>query len=130
MLKNNWINYWDKKNIWTESHLWKKNIEILYKKTSKIFNYNKEMNILDIGCGNGDFAYKISEKVNQVFCVDVSKEYVNICKNRFLNKKNIHTFLLGNNYTDMSFLIKNKFCRQYYFANSEYIFNYFNSKLL
>ena len=56
MLKNNWINYWDKKNIWTESHLWKKNIEILYKKTSKILNYNKEMNILDIGCGNGDFA--------------------------------------------------------------------------
>ena len=124
MLKNNWINYWDKKNIWTESHLWKKNIEILYKKTSKIFNYNKEMNILDIGCGNGDFAYKISEKVNQVFCVDVSKEYVNICKNRFLNKKNIHTFLLGNNYTDMSFLIKNKF--SIIFANS--VVQYYNSQ--
>ena len=22
---NNWLNYWDQKNIWTKSYLWKKN---------------------------------------------------------------------------------------------------------
>ena len=42
-----------------------------------------------------------------------------------LNKKNIHTFLLGNNYTDMSFLIKNKF--SIIFANS--VVQYYKSQV-
>ena len=124
MTKNYWLNYWDKKNIWKESGLWKKNVEIFFQKTSDIFNFKKEMNILDIGCGNGDFATRISEKVGQVFCVDTSKEYVSICKNRFLNKKNIYVFLLGDNYTDLSFLKKNKF--SIIFANS--VVQYYNSQ--
>ena len=88
MNKTNWINYWDKKNIWTESGLWKKNIELFFKKTYSIFNYDKKNIVLDIGCGNGDFANKISDRVDQVYCVDTSQEYVNICKARFSNNKN------------------------------------------
>ena len=124
MIKNNWINYWDKKNIWTESALWKKNVEIFFEKTSSMFNYRREMNILDIGCGNGDFASKIAGKVNQVFCIDVSKEYVNVCKNRFSNEKNVHVSLLGSNYTDLSFLNANKF--SIIFANS--VVQYYNTQ--
>ena len=65
---------------------------------------NKKMNILDIGCGNGDIAEKISKKVNQVFCADISKEYVKICKKRFKKNKNNHVKLIKENYTDLSFL--------------------------
>ena len=82
MPENNWLDYWNKKNIWTESYLWKKNNDIFFKKTSNIFNYNSRHVVLDIGCGNGDFAEKISTKVSQVYCLDTSQEYINICKKR------------------------------------------------
>ena len=128
MKKNLWLDYWDKKNIWTNSYLWKKNSKIFYKNTTKIFKYNKKMNILDIGCGNGDIAEKISKKVNQVFCVDISKEYVKICKKRFKKNKNIHVKLIKGNYTNLSFLKKKNFsivlCNsvvQYYNSQKEII---------
>ena len=79
--KKNWLNYWDEKNIWIESELLKKNIEIFYQKTSDIFNYNKKHIVLDIGCGNGDLANKISSKVSEIYCLDTSQESINICKN-------------------------------------------------
>tara|TARA_B100000029_G_C17482233_1_gene925960 strand:+ start:651 stop:1361 length:711 start_codon:yes stop_codon:yes gene_type:complete len=105
--KIDWLNYWDKKNIWTESSLWKKNNDIFFKKTSKILNYNKEDIVLDVGCGNGDFANKVLYKVNQVFCLDTSQEYINICNSRFKNAKNVKVFKLNHNYTDLSFLETN-----------------------
>ena len=125
MNKTNWINYWDKKNIWTESGLWKKNIELFFQKTSSIFNYDKKNIVLDIGCGNGDFANKISDRVDQVYCVDTSREYVNICKARFSNNKNINVLKLGNNYTDLSFIKNVKF--SIIIANS--VVQYYNSPL-
>ena len=60
--------------------------------------------VLDIGCGNGDFANKILDRVDQVFCVDTSQEYINICKTRFSNSKNINVLKLGKDYTDLSFI--------------------------
>ena len=109
MTKTNWLNYWDKKNIWTESELWKKNNEIFFQKTSNIFKYNNNQTVLDIGCGNGDFAYKISSKVDQVYCLETSQEYVNICKNKFSNRKNVKVLKLSDNYTDLSFIKNIKF---------------------
>ena len=81
-----WPIYWNKKNIWTDSDIWKKNNEIFYKKTFDIFNYNKKHTVLDIGCGNGDFAKKISNKVGQVYCLDTSQEFINLCKINVSNK--------------------------------------------
>jgi len=107
--KTNWLNYWDKKNIWTKSDLWKKNIELFFRKTSDIFDYDKKNTVLDIGCGNGDFVNKILSRVNQVFCVDTSQEYINICKTRFSNSKNINVLKLGKDYTDLSFIKNIKF---------------------
>ena len=124
MNKTNWINYWDKKNIWTESGLWKKNIEIFFQKTSNIFHYDKKNIVLDIGCGNGDFAEKILDRVGQVFCVDTSQEYINICKSRFLNSKNINVLKLGKDYTDLSFIKNIKF--SIIIANS--VVQYYNTQ--
>ena len=124
MNKTNWLNYWDKKNIWTKSDLWKKNIELFFRKTSDIFDYDKKNAVLDIGCGNGDFVNKILSRVNQVFCVDTSQEYINICKTRFSNSKNINVLKLGKDYTDLSFIKNIKF--SIIIANS--VVQYYNSQ--
>ena len=104
-----WTIYWNKKNIWTDSEIWKKNVEYLYKKTFDMFNYNKKHTVLDIGCGNGDFAKKISSKVDRVYCLDTSQEFVNLCKINVANKNNVKIFKLSNDYTNLSFLKNVKF---------------------
>ena len=104
-----WTIYWNKKNIWTDSEIWKKNVEYLYKKTFDMFNYNKKHTVLDIGCGNGDFAKKISSKVGHVYCLDTSQKYINLCKINVANKNNVKIFKLSNDYTNLSFLKNVKF---------------------
>ena len=104
-----WPIYWNKKNIWTDSEIWKKDVEFLYKKTFDMFNYNKKHTVLDIGCGNGDFAKKISSKVDRVYCLDTSQEFVNLCKINVANKNNVKIFKLSNDYTNLSFLKNVKF---------------------
>ena len=107
-MKKNWINYWNQKNIWTESDLWKKNVKVFLNETSHILNYNKKSIVLDIGCGNGDYANELSSKVDQIYCIDVSEEYVNSCKVRFSNNKNIKVLKLSDDYTNLLFLKENK----------------------
>ena len=104
-----WPIYWNKKNIWTDSEIWKKDVEFLYKKTFDMFNYNEKHTVLDIGCGNGDFAKKISSKVSHVYCLDTSQEFVNLCKINVANKNNVKIFKLSNDYTNLSFLKNVKF---------------------
>ena len=99
-----WPIYWNKKNIWTNSDILKKNNEIFFNKTSNIFNYNKKHTVLDIGCGNGDFAKKISDKVGLIYCLDTSQEFINLCKINVSNKNNIKILKLGDDYTNLSFL--------------------------
>ena len=74
-----------------------------------MFNYNKKHMVLDIGCGNGDFAKKISSKVGHVYCLDTSQEFVNLCKINVANKNNVKIFKLSNDYTNLSFLKNVKF---------------------
>ena len=104
-----WSIYFNKKNIWTDSEIWKKDVEFLYKKTLDMFNYNKKHTVLDIGCGNGDFAEKISSKVDRVYCLDTSQEFINLCKTKVANRNNVKIFKLGNDYTNLSFLKNVKF---------------------
>ena len=104
-----WPIYWNKKNIWTNSEIWKKDVEFLYKKTFDMFNYNEKHTVLDIGCGNGDFAKKISNKVDQVYCLDTSQEFINLCKINVANRNNVKIFKLSNDYTNLSFLKNVKF---------------------
>ena len=74
-----------------------------------MFNYNKKHTVLDIGCGNGDFAKKISSKVGHVYCLDTSQEFVNLCKINVANNNNVKIFKLSNDYTNLSFLKNVKF---------------------
>ena len=121
-----WPIYWNKKNIWTDSEIWKKDVEFLYKKTFDMFNYNKKHTVLDIGCGNGDFAKKISSKVGHVYCLDTSQEFVDLCKIKVANRNNVKIFKLSNDYTNLSFLKNVKF--SIIIANS--VVQYYESQAL
>ncbi len=125
MDKKNWLNYWNEKNIWLESDLLKRNTEIFYQKTSDIFNYNKKHVVLEIGCGNGDLANKISDKVREIYCLDTSQESINVCKNKILKKENVKILKLNNNYTNLSFLENTKF--SIIIANS--VIQYYRSQI-
>ena len=57
-----WPIYWNKKNIWTDSEIWKKDVEFLYKKTFDMFNYNEKHTVLDIGCDYGFFCHEAKKK--------------------------------------------------------------------
>ena len=109
MDNKNWLNYWDKKNIWLESDLLKRNTEIFYQKTTNIFNYDKKHVVLEIGCGTGDLANKISNKVSKIYCLDTSLESIKVYKNNISKKKNVKILKLNNNYTNLSFLENRKF---------------------
>ena len=104
-----WLNYWNKKNLWSNSDIWKKNNEIFFKKNFKIFNYNNTHTVLDIGCGKGDFAKKISDKVNLVYCLDTSEEFISICKNNLGSANNVKILKLNSDYTNLSLLKDIKF---------------------
>ena len=71
--KINWLDYWNKKNVWTNSSLWKKKFRNFYKKTSRILQYDKKQKVLDIGCGSGDLINKIWDQVEQIYCLDTLK---------------------------------------------------------
>jgi len=109
MDKKNWLNYWNEKNIWLESELLKKSAEIFYQKTTDIFNYNNKHMVLEIGCGDGNLANKISSKVSEIYCLDTSQESINICKNKISKRENVKILKLNNNYTNLSFLENTKF---------------------
>ena len=64
---------------------------------------------MDIGCGNGDFAKKISSKVGHVYCLDTSQEFVDLCKIKVANRNNVKIFKLSNDYTNLLFLKNVKF---------------------
>ena len=128
MDKKNWLNYWNEKNIWIGSELLEKNAEIFYQRTSNIFNYNKKHVVLEIGCGNGNLANKISSKVSEIYCLDTSQESINICKSKISKKENVKILKLDNNYTNLSFLVNTKFSIiiansivQYYRSQAEII---------
>jgi|TARA_B100001964_G_scaffold206964_1_gene238477 ubiquinone/menaquinone biosynthesis C-methylase UbiE len=109
MDKKNWLDYWNEKNIWLESDLLKRNTEIFYQKTTNIFNYDKKHVVLEIGCGTGDLANKISNKVSKIYCLDTSLESIKVCKNNISKKKNVKILKLNNDYTNLSFLKNAKF---------------------
>jgi ubiquinone/menaquinone biosynthesis C-methylase UbiE len=105
----NWINYWDTENIFTDKK-WQKDMEIFIKSTFPLLNYNLEDIVLDIGCGPGFLAMFLKDKVREIHCLDTSERYLNICKKRLSQEKSIFFYKIDeNNYTDLSFLKTKKF---------------------
>ena len=97
-----WINYWSKKNIWQDSLLWKKNSIIFFNKTNQFFHYNKQLNILDIGCGNGDFINEVKSFSKKIYGIDISDIFIKICKKKFKKNNNVFIKKYNFNYLKLS----------------------------
>jgi len=121
-MSNNWKNYWSKKNIWGSSNIWKKNSQILSENFKKIYSI-KNKNILDIGCGTGELIENFVGDANKIYGVDISKDYIKTCKDKFKNKKKVRIILFKNNYNNL-YKTKNKF--DLMFCNS--VIQYFTNE--
>ena len=130
-MSDNWINYWSKKNIWSSSPLWQKNSIILYNFSQKKFSL-KNKKILDIGCGSGELIENILNDTKYISGVDISKNYVSICKKKFSQYKNIKINLFKKNYKSLNKLNKKFdiiFCNSVvqYFTNENQIIDLIRS---
>ena len=107
----NWIDWWDIETI-VSHKTWDNNMEIFITATDPLLNYNSQDVILDIGCGPGYLATFLKDRVKEIHCVDTSQDYVERCKERFIESSNIFTYKLDeNNYTDFSFFKTRKFSK-------------------
>ena len=89
----NWIDYWNTEASLDDVTL-RKNMEIFIGRTKHLLNYNKNDVILDIGCGPGYFEYFLENNVREIHCTDTSKRYIDMCKKRFMNSKNLFFYIL------------------------------------
>lgn len=105
----NWIDYWITENI-TSDIIWKKNMEIFIKSTDSLLNYKNDDVVLDIGCGPGFLPAFLKDKVKEIHCLDISERYLNICKRKFAQCKNVFFYKIDkNNYTDLSIFKRRQF---------------------
>ena len=55
---------------------------------SKIIKFEKGMNVLEIGCGTGRWAFYMAPKVKQIVAVDSSENMINIARNKQKKRDN------------------------------------------
>ena len=87
----NWIDWWDIETI-VSHKTWDNNMEIFITATDPLLNYNSQDVILDIGCGPGYLATFLKDRVKEIHCVDTSQDYVERCKERFIESLGIQWF--------------------------------------
>jgi hypothetical protein len=48
-----WTEYWAQDDFWKDSLLWKINAELFLRRADKMFAFNRNQSVLNIGCGPG-----------------------------------------------------------------------------
>ena len=123
---NNWLEWWEAENIITHA-TWLNNTEIFVTASDSLLHYDSQDIILDIGCGPGYLAAFLKDRVREIHCLDTSQHYLDLCRDKFVEDKNVFIYKLNkDNYTDLSFVKNKKFsiiiCQsviQYYKAVNE-----------
>jgi SAM-dependent methyltransferase len=108
-----WINFWQTKAAGFDK-IMRACTFYFAKKLEKKIPFSENDDVLDIGCGPGfleDFLYK-NTKINTLYGLDVSQNYLDICKEKFKENKNYHFLHLDpQNYLDFSMLENQKFSK-------------------
>ncbi|MFH1478229.1 MAG: class I SAM-dependent methyltransferase [Candidatus Omnitrophota bacterium] len=107
-MSTNWIKYWKKECLWKNSGLWKQNAKFFIAKSKALFDLDKNSSVLNIGCGSGYLEELLAPKVKKIHSVDISEQFLAICKSRCSEYDNVTASLLGNDYTDLS-MVNDKF---------------------
>lgn len=97
-----WIDFWKTENV-TSEKISQLNMDIFIKSTEQILEFNDEDVVLDIGCGPGYLPASLKGRVKEIHCLDVSERYLDICRKKMGQYKNIFFHKLDeNDYTDLS----------------------------
>ena len=99
-----WVNYWNSQNIWSDSALWQKQMQVFLRLTEKVLGYSNDDKVLDFGCGSGHFAELAADLVGTIVCADMSDHYVSVCKNKFASTKNVNVLRVAPDMSDLSIL--------------------------
>ena len=73
-----WVNYWNSQNIWSDSALWQKQMQVFLRLTEKVLGYSNDDKVLDCGCGSGHFAELAADLVGTIVCADMSDHYFSV----------------------------------------------------
>jgi ubiquinone/menaquinone biosynthesis C-methylase UbiE len=105
----NWLDWWETENIVAEA-TWHNNMEIFVTASHSLLHYNSQDIILDIGSGPGYLAAFLKDRVKEIYCLDTSSRYLDLCRDKFAKDRNVFINQLDkNNYTDLSLLNNKKF---------------------
>jgi len=105
---SNYLNSWlmEKLDVWYSKYYDPKNSEFskIAEKIEEKFQTNKDINILEVGCGTERITDKLNEIYSNITSIDINDRYINYCKKKY-SKKSIkfHTSDISN------FKSKNKF---------------------
>jgi SAM-dependent methyltransferase len=97
-----WTEYWAQDDFWKDSLLWKINAELFLRRADKMFAFNRNQSVLNIGCGPGYLEPLLAPKVKRIHALDTAERFADLCKKNCLNHPNVTVGLLGRNYTDLT----------------------------
>ena len=99
-----WIDYWNNQNIWTNSALWRKQMQVFVRLSAEMMGYSKDDKVLDFGCGSGHFAEIAGDRVGAIVCADMSEHYVAICQQKFATAPHVTAVRIAPDMSDLSIL--------------------------
>jgi len=91
-MENNWAEFWNKKQDGFDS-IMQHTTAYFQKNYIKIFPLEQNDVLLDYGCGPGYFLEKCTSYNNNFVGVDISKNYIQFCKEKFNAQPNFSFYL-------------------------------------
>jgi len=98
----NWIEYWDRDDVWSNSPLWKINACLFFRRARGVVGFRADDAVLNIGCGPGHLEQLLSPAVKQILAVDASGQFAEQCRRTCHDRHNVQVELLGNDYTNLA----------------------------
>lgn len=97
-----WIDYWNADDFWKHSPLWKVNAGLFCRRAQSVVGLRHDDLVLNIGSGPGHLEVLLSPMVKEIFALDVSEQFVELCRQNCRNCDNVEVALLGHDYTNLS----------------------------
>ena len=79
----------------------------------------EKITALEIGCGTGLISFELSDKVHEIYCVDESKEMLNVINEKIVNTDIHNIFPFG-----IDFLNKNNYHKKFDLIYSSMVFHH------
>jgi cyclopropane fatty-acyl-phospholipid synthase-like methyltransferase len=101
-------------NLWVGEQYGKSpvdNIELIRESKSheannivNLLSLNKQHTVIDLGSGGGFIANSIAPKVKTLYCLDISKDFLEYCRRETSQQKNVECYLI--NYANLNSVIE------------------------